>query len=86
MLCTCKYVISMSRMIQIRNVPEELHRILKSRAALEGLSLSEYLLKEMRQVADRPTLQELVRRIESRSRVKVRISPSQILREERNQR
>jgi plasmid stability protein len=39
-------------MIQIRNVPEALHRKLKSRAALAGMSLSDYLLAELRQLAD----------------------------------
>jgi antitoxin FitA len=43
-------------MVQIRNVPEALHRRLKSRAALAGMSLSDYLLSEIRQVAERPTI------------------------------
>lgn len=59
----------MSMMIQICNVPDELHRRLKSRAALAGMSLSDYLLNEIRQVAERPTLDELRARLESRSRV-----------------
>lgn len=50
------YVDSMTVMIQIRNVPEELHRQLKSRAALAGMSLSDYLLAEIRHVSERPTL------------------------------
>ena len=45
----------MTRMIQIRNVPEDLHRLLKSRAALAGKSLSDYLLEELRRTAMRPT-------------------------------
>src|SRR6266436_4294958 len=49
----------MTAMIQIRNVPDALHRRLKSRAALAGMSLSDYLLSEIRQVAERPTLDEL---------------------------
>ena len=49
----------MSKMIQLRHVPDELHRKLKARAAMEGLSLSEYLLQEVRRVADRPTFAEL---------------------------
>ena len=49
----------MGVMIQIRNVPEKLHRQLKSRAALAGMSLSDYLLSEIRQIAERPTLDEL---------------------------
>jgi antitoxin FitA len=73
-------------MIQIRNVPAELHRKLKSRAALEGTSLSDYLLNEIRQVAERPTLQELAERLESRTPVSCRISAAQILRAERSRR
>ncbi|HUA19271.1 MAG TPA: hypothetical protein VMB25_11045 [Bryobacteraceae bacterium] len=76
----------MSRMIQVRNVPDPLHRKLKSRAALEGISLSEYLLKELERVAERPTLRELTERIHSRAPVKYKVSPAEILRQERNQR
>ena len=76
----------MSKMIQVRNVPEGLHRRLKSRAALEGLSLSGYLLKEIEQVVNRPTLQELAERVAARSAVKYKISPAEILREERSRR
>jgi hypothetical protein len=49
-------------MIQIRHVPEPLHRKLKARAALEGLALSDYLLREVRRVAERPTLDEIKER------------------------
>ena len=56
MCTTCVYVYHMAAMIQIRNVPDALHRRLKSRAALAGMSLSDYLLNEIRQVAERPTL------------------------------
>jgi hypothetical protein len=55
----------MSVMIQVRNVPDDLHRQLKSRAALCGMSLSDYLLSEIRQIAERPTLDELRARLES---------------------
>lgn len=44
--------------IQIRNVPPELHRKLKARAAESGRSLSDYLLDELRAVAQRPTIKE----------------------------
>jgi plasmid stability protein len=74
----------MSKMIQVRNVPEGLHRRLKSRAAMEGFSLSGYLLKEIEQVVSRPTLQEVADRLATRTAVKYKISPAQILREERN--
>ena len=50
-------------MIQIRNVPEETHRRLKARAAMEGMSMSDYILRELERLAARPTLQELRDRI-----------------------
>ena len=76
----------MSKMIQIRNVPDALHRKLKSRAALEGVSLSDLLLKEIEQVAERPTIKELAERLASRTPVKYKISPAEVLREERRRR
>jgi plasmid stability protein len=53
----------MSKMIQIRNVPDELHRKLKVRAAERGTTLSDYLLAEVEEIADRPTLSELMERL-----------------------
>jgi plasmid stability protein len=53
----------MSKMIQIRNVPDELHRRLKVRAAERGMTLSDYLLAEVEEVADKPTLSELMERL-----------------------
>ena len=53
-------------MIQIRNVPDALHRRLKSRAALAGMSLSEYLLQQIREVAERPTIEEMRARLARR--------------------
>ncbi len=76
----------MSMMIQIRNVPDELHRRLKSRAALARMSLSDYLLNEIRQVAERPTLDELRARLESRSRVTPAVSSVEVIRAERDRR
>ena len=60
--------------IQIRNVPEDLHRTLKSKAAIEGSSLSEFLLAELEQIARRPTHRELRERL--RRREPVRLSPT----------
>src|SRR5271170_2268511 len=71
--------------IQVRNVPDKLHRKLKSRAASEGLSLSGFVLREMEQVAEYPTLKEMVERLASRTPVKYKISPAEILREHRGQ-
>ena len=80
------YVEYMTRMIQIRNVPDDLHRLLKSRAALAGQSLSDYLLEELMRVAQRPTLRELAERIKSRSQVTPPVSPAEALRVERESR
>jgi antitoxin FitA len=74
----------MSTMIQIRNVPDALHRELKSRAALAGMSLSDYLLAEIRQVAERPTLDELRARLQSRPATNPSVTPSDAVRRERD--
>ncbi|HTT83387.1 MAG TPA: hypothetical protein VMF67_07890 [Rhizomicrobium sp.] len=76
----------MGVMVQIRNVPEALHRRLKSRAALAGQSLSEYLLAEIRRVAERPTLEELTARLEKLPPIAPSLSPSEAVRAERDNR
>ena len=74
----------MAAMIQIRNVPDALHRRLKSRAALAGMSLSDYLLSEIRRVAGRPTRDELRVRLERRPGVTPSVEPAQAVRAERD--
>ena len=76
----------MSKMIQIRNVPDELHRKLKARAALEGKSLSDYLLAEVRRSAERPTLAEMTERLAKRSPVRLPVSTASVIREARDSR
>jgi plasmid stability protein len=76
----------MSVMVQIRNMPEDLHRTLKARAAKQGQSLSDYLLAELRQIAELPTLEEMHERLQQRSRVNPDISSAQLIREERDAR
>jgi antitoxin FitA len=76
----------MSVMIQIRNVPDTLHRQLKSRAALAGMSLSDYLLGEIRQVAERPTIDELRTRLHSRTKITPSVRPAEAVRAERDRR
>jgi plasmid stability protein len=73
----------MSKMIQIRNVPDALHRKLKARAAVAGKSLSDYLLAEIEQVAALPTREEMLARIHGRSRVELRVSAADVIRRER---
>jgi plasmid stability protein len=74
----------MSTMIQIRNVPDALHRRLKARAALAGKSLSDYLLDELRFAAERPTLDELRARLERRTKANLSVTPALAVRAERD--
>jgi len=76
----------MPTMLQVRNVPDEIHRTLKARAALAGMSLSEYVLRELRRVAERPAPEELRRRIASRRPVSPSVAPAELLRREREAR
>ena len=76
----------MSVMVPIRNVPNELHRRLKARAALTGMTLSGYLLHEIRRVAERPSVEELRARLQGRSAVTPSVSPVRAVRAERDSR
>ena len=73
-------------MVQIRNVPEELHRRLKSRAAIEGLSMSDYVLREIGKALDRPTRQEVLDRLAARAARRLRRSAAEVIRSERDSR
>lgn len=86
MFNTCEHVMHMSKMIQIRHVPDDLHRRLKARAATEGMSLSDYLLSELRALAEQPTLREFLDRLHQREPVKLRESPATIIRSIRDAR
>jgi plasmid stability protein len=77
------YADRMSTMVQIRNVPSDLHRQLKARAALEGMSLSDYLLREVRKAVERPTLEEIRQRLAGRAPVRPRAAPAAAVRAER---
>jgi plasmid stability protein len=76
----------MSKMIQVRNVPDTLHRTLKARAAMAGMSLSDFLLAEIRRLAERPTMEELRERLHRREPVKLKVPAAQAVREERDAR
>ena len=71
-------------MIQLRNVPDSVHRTLKARAALAGMSLSDYLIAEIRQLAARPTMTELRERIHRRERISSHVSAADVIRQERD--
>jgi len=83
MRLACNYADRMSVMVQIRNVPSDLHRQLKARAALEGMSLSEYLLREARRAVERPTPEEIRQRLSTREPVRPRPAPAAAVRAER---
>lgn len=83
---TCKHVVRMTTMIQIRNVPDDLHRRLKARAALAGQSLSDYLMDEIRRSAARPTVDELRQRLAERPPVTPSTPPAEAVRAERDSR
>jgi plasmid stability protein len=76
----------MSKMIQLRNVPDALHRSLKARAAMAGMSLSDYLLAEIKEIAERPTLAELRDRLRSRKPLTAQLDTARLVREERDAR
>ena len=73
-------------MIQLRHVPESLHRRLKARATLAGMSLSDYLVREVRKIAERPTLDEIRARLATSKPSRPKTSPTEIIREERDRR
>ena len=84
MRLACTHAYRMSKMVQVRNVPEALHRKLKVRAADSGQTLSAYLLAELERLAARPTRHEMLTRIHSRKRVTLKTPAAVVIREERD--
>jgi hypothetical protein len=76
----------MSKMMQIRDVPDDVHGILKARAAREGMSLSDFLKRELESTAKRPTMREWLERAQQFKPVSSRRSPAQVVRELRDAR
>lgn len=76
----------MSRTIQLRNVPDALYRKLKARADMAGVSLSDYLLPEIREIAECPTLAELQQRMKQREAVNLPESAAAAVRAQRDAR
>jgi len=72
--------------VQIRNVPTEIHRLLKARAAIEGMSMSDYVLREVRKALDRPTRQEVLERLQARPVRRLRRNAAAVIRAERDSR
>ena len=73
----------MNMMIQIRNVPEALHRRLKARAAMEGMSMSLYILREIEKSLERPSRRALLQAIREQPEIALDQSPADLLRDER---
>ena len=76
----------MAKMLQIRNVPDDTHRRLKSRAALAGTSMSDYVLREIRHSLEKPTREELFARIAQLPPIELHPPARDVLREERERR
>jgi len=83
MRLTCVHADHMSKMVQIRNVPDALHRKLKVRAMDSGRTLSDYLLAELERLAARPTREEMLARLHRRRRVTLKTPAAVVIREER---
>ena len=75
-----------STMVQIRNVPAEFHRRLKARAALEGMSMSDYILREVGKALERPTRAEVLERLRSRPLRRLKRTAADVIRAERKAR
>jgi antitoxin FitA len=73
-------------MVQIRNVPVELHRRLKARAAIEGMTMSDFIRRELAKVLERPPRHEVLERLRSRPARRLKTRPAEALRSEREAR
>lgn len=73
-------------MIQVRDVPESVHSTLKSRAAREGMSLSDFIKRELERVAERPTMREWLERTQQAKPTPSRRTAAQVIRELRDER
>jgi plasmid stability protein len=76
----------MPTMIQIRNVPDEIHRKLKARAAAAGVSMSDYILKDITKLAERPTEEEWRKKLAELRPMKLTETPAQAIRAMRDSR
>ena len=76
----------MGKLVQIREVPEQVHRTLKARAAQSGSSLSEYLRMELTRLAALPTPDEVRARLRQRTAVRTRERPELVIRRVREDR
>ena len=86
MRSTCFYAVDMSKMIQVRDVPDGLQGTLKARAARVGMTLSDFIKRELVRIAERPTLQEWLERTGEGKPIRLKRSAEQLVRETRDER
>ena len=73
-------------MIQIRNVPEDVHRKLKARAAAAGMSMSDYILRDLKKHAEEPTMEEWIANLRKLKPIRTRETSEQAVRAIRDSR
>ena len=83
---TCFYALGMPKTIQVRGVPDDVHGLLKARAAREGMSLSDFLKREFQRTAARPSVQEWLDRAQQAKPILAKMSPARAVRELREAR
>jgi plasmid stability protein len=83
---TCSYAETMSKMIQVRDVPERIHTTLKVRAAQESMSLSDYIKRELERAVERPTMREWLALTRQAKPIPAKRSAAQVVRELRDAR
>lgn len=76
----------MPKMIQIRDVPDRVHSTLKARAAREGMSLSDFIKRELERTVERPTMLEWLERTAQARPIRMKSSSARIVRELRDSR
>ena len=76
----------MPKMIQVRDVPDSVHSVLKARAAKEGMTLSDFLKRELRQIAERPSMLDWLSQVRQLRPIATRKSSAEIIRQMRDQR
>lgn len=86
MCSTCLYAQDMSKMIQIRDVPDSVHSTLKARAAQEGMSLSDFIKRELERVSQRPTMREWLDGVQQQKPITSKRTAAEVVRELRNER
>jgi len=80
------YAADMPKMIQVRSVPDQVHSVLKARAAREGMSLSNFLKRELERIAARPSMREWLENVSGARPISTRQSAAEVIRELRDSR